>query len=652
MNRKTWGLALAAAVLVAVAGCGDDDATPGMDAGADASRDGGGTVADADNDAGLATDAGDDASTARAFGSECASPADCESGLCVRLFSAFGIGTGYCSKTCAGPTECTGDPESYTYTCLPDGSGASRCVRTCESGFGCPSTDICITNFPVPGAGNRDACLDLSHDGCTRDADCTAPETCLPLGDRERGFLACFAPRNGAGAPRALQPLGTACDPTFTTPRPCRSSADCPVGFTCPPAPGGERLCLPPDSGLCTFFCSAPGATPGTGGLCSGLCTGDADCPADMRCARAPFVLNNQGTAEVWDDQVTDLSVCLYARGSRTACTRDADCMTTGAGGTREVCVAGFDATGARILQCMTRPPMGPYPGDACGDDPGTDALEPGYCSGMCTAEVCGGLCATRADCPAAAGWECSPYAIAPGTTANFCALRPPCVRDADCTGGQVCRVFDDAASFHGACAAPLGGLAAGAACSTALPFGLASAARCASGFCRDVGRGTTEGRCLAFCSTDTDCPTDHVCAHADLTRDGAGTLTRTDDVVGAASICVYLPGTRATCTLDADCTATETCVQLSGSTGTPVRRCTMRPTGGRATGEACGPATPCASTFCMESWFDPAAAYCTALCGADADCPTGLVCRRYTGDIVIEQTICMEAGDPRGLPL
>ena len=639
--RVAGTIALLVGGLCAACG-GDDDAGPidaggTVDGGSDAGSDGG--VPDPDGGP-------PDAGSLGAPGAPCASNDECESGSCVELLEAFDLGTGYCTEACTADADCAfGD--GYEYSCLSY-RGTDQCIRTCNDGFGCPESDACLnwTLDTVPA----DVCVDVAADRCTSEADCEAGDHCMPtIADRERVHVLCFTPINSRGVPRtSLLHPGDACDPRsgiygqFAVP--CAVATDCPSGWLCTArSTDGRRVCTAPDAETCGWFCQNEG-------VCAGVCEEDADCPTDMLCHRAVFASIDHGSPSAHDDGPFEVGVCNYAVGSRTPCTREADCATTGAGGTAERCRPGFDAEGMPRNHCLAQPEGIANLGEACGDDPTTDEFEARPCFGFCGAGTCMGSCATDADC--ATGSECISGPVTQTQSVQLCAPTPTCTRDADCAAGQVCHIgiSDDGARDF--CGPPIGSLAPGATCDVGDPRFFPVAARCGL-TCNDVGEGSAAGRCTSLCASDTDCPMDHVCSRVRMTSLNRGTPDdRTDDLVAERAFCAYVPGSRSSCTTDAACPTGESCVHLTDSTGTEQRWCITEVTGGAATGETCNPTTPCANrASCFIDWWDPTDSYCTALCDSDADCTGGLVCRRFSElpDPDITLQLCLRPEDPRG---
>ena len=578
-----------------------------------------------------------DAPLARAFGAQCDDVNDCVSRVCVDFSAA--VGTGYCSKVCSTAADCSGDPEpGYSYDCLPTGSSL-QCVRVCRDGFGCPDTDVCLR-------ARFDVCVDVSLDRCARDSDCTPPESCVLATDREHVQQICLAPLAGDGTLRELQGPGEPCDPTATDYRPCIAAGDCPAGWSC----DARNLCRAPDSALCALACLVPG-------VCSALCASDADCPATMRCSLESLSVFLQGT-DTWDDDLrADLGLCTYAAGSGAPCVREADCATTGAGGAAESCLVGADASGAASGICVTRVAGYGVLGDACGDDLATEGIElDRIClSGQCTSRTCGAACVTREDCPTDVGWECRPFF---GRDASMsiasCVLVQSCARNADCvTPGEVCVPIVDAAGAGGDCEPSAGDLPSGATCSMAPAAFLSRPERCATGRCIDIGGGGDASRCLTLCTTDGDCASDELCGQSAVVLDNRGTLDRADDVTAPERSCVFAGGSRAPCVTSADCVSTETCSPLSDVTGTLRRMCVTATIAGAGVGDSCTPYRPCTSRMCIESWTDPDAGFCSALCASDADCgAAGLSCRTWQPPGAgWRVAACLPADDPRGTP-
>jgi len=644
--RTTKNILVVAALCV-VCGCDDEEPIdPGTDAGPMAM------------DAGDETDAGpgeDDAGEADAgarlpLGAACAEASECESNSCINPASAVEIGTGFCSHSCASDDECGDLPsdDGYTYACVAESTLVSRCHRVCDDGFGCPEDAFCINDFGF-ASGPADICLDVSNDRCRAESDCTDPERCTLLIDRERAHQVCFAPRAMDLSPLPSRGPGESCDPVAPSyPLPCDTAADCDAGYTCEENAAGLSVCTVPQDERCHLLCLVPG-------VCTGVCDTDADCPGDMRCSRGqwPYIQNTPGR---FDDRLVDIGFCTYATGSGTACDADDDCAASGAGGAAEVCWPTSDETGANNHVCVTPPTGYGLEGEACGDDPTTDGVrESRLCAGgQCIARSCGAVCDTAADCPS--GWQCVEALTDGAQTTRHCADAQECTADGDCDAGEVCQgvVTDIGTGYRRVCITPNGALGAGEACDATLPGGFAPFADTCEAFCFDFGEGPTNGLCTEQCVSDADCPgADWICAGLTQTLANGDTFPdRTDDETGTIDVCLYLPGSQADCTLSSDCATGERCLGYVDLAGVAQRVCVTEVAGGGEPGEPCSADDPCAGRSCIPRWDNPGAAFCGTFCAADADCPTDFVCRRNVGDDPdFTEPVCLPADDPRGLP-
>lgn len=637
--REIIRLAVGTCVLAAmVAGCGDDDAMPRPDSGP---GDGG---VDSGGDAMVETDGGSDAAM---LPEHCSTDADCASGWCVNLLESFGLETGYCAPDCATDADCDAIADGRDHRCLLVAE-RSVCVRTCANGFGCPETDVCLWDWPIPGGAPADVCVDLSAEACTGDSMCAADEYCMPIAaDRERLHVDCFAPRGALGTPRTLLRVGAACDPRSDVngpfALPCASASQCPTGWSCNPRqPDGQRVCTAPDDQTCAMACLPEG-------VCQGVCATDADCGAGMKCSMLDVAVINHGTPAIYDDVVQRIGLCQYGAGSNAACARESDCATTGAGGARETCVWLTDATGALVGACMTPVAGDGLPGDACGDDPATPAFDFRACMAhACIGGECAAACSGDVDC--AAGSTCVDVFVDADTTAGHCIRTETCAIDSDCGAGEICTADGSAEGTITQCAPARGPLAAGAACTLGDPRFAAEASRCAT---RCIFTGEPQGRCTTACGADTDCPTDFVCSAFTDGVTNLGTADRSDDVTFVSRTCSFVPGSRTACTRSADCPAGESCLDVPNASGAHVRVCTTHNASGAAPGESCTMTACLARYSCLSDWFDPSNRYCSAICVSDADCPSGLVCRNFTG---LEDgtlvPLCLTPEDPRGAPL
>ncbi|MCB9594156.1 MAG: hypothetical protein H6719_15600 [Sandaracinaceae bacterium] len=623
--------------VLALLGC---DSGGGTDGGIDAGVD----VDAAAVDGGGGTDAGgrDAAVTPQPLGASCASDAECQSGVCYSATEDLELGTGYCSLRCSDTAECTGFPsDGHTYACAPV-PGGPRCARVCPGGVGCQDGDFCVEDFG--GNPAADVCLDLSGDACTSNADCSgANDLCTILADRERAVSVCFHGRGFDGMPLPFKAVGDTCTPP--TQPPCTTTADCPSGFRCQRRADGRDVCNPMPSETCHLFCLLPG-------VCTGLCAADADCPTDMRCSgyEFGFVGNTPGAFD--DAPYTHFGICTYAAGSRTSCATEVDCDATGTGGADEVCWPTASSAGGPVAPICVTPSGVAQPGEVCGDDPTTDAVEDRPCDGNCIFNRCAGVCRTSADC---ATGQCIQIDQSATARSGACVGGATCTSDGDCGAGEVCNQVIDATGmvFH-LCTPAQGALAGGSVCEVEGGAFVPVSQRCDLG-CEDTGRGRAQGRCQDFCTTDADCPSaDFVCGQLTLTVGSGGTFPdRTDDTNATLRVCQYEPGSRTACAADGDCAAGELCGLYFDATGASVRGCVDEVAGGAAAGEACDLDGPCRfARGCLPRWDDPAESFCTALCARDSDCPASFQCRRPSLGTATDQPLCFPMLDPRGLPL
>ncbi len=292
-------------------------------------------------------------------------------------------------------------------------------------------------------------------------------------------------------------------------------------------------------------------------------------------------------------------------------------------------------------------------PGQPCGDDPTTAAVEHRPCDGGCIYNRCGEYCDTDADCPT--GGRCLEIALTATVRGGVCVVATSCTTDADCAAGEVCNdLYGADGAVYATCAPAQGGLAGGSPCEVGEDVFVPVADRCDLG-CADTGRGRREGRCFERCAVDADCPTDFLCQRATFSVSSGGTYPdRTDDVTTTVSSCAYAPGSRGACTTHADCPAGEVCEAALDATGASTTRCVTEVSGGGEVGEACDTDTPCRDpSRCLSRWDDPSLSFCSGPCARDADCPTGFACRVPNLAVpAYDVPSCMPMGDPRGRAL
>ena len=223
----------------------------------------------------FAADAGADK-----LGAECASDADCGTGLKCALpgsndFGSGGPGGGYCTTTCTQASDCTVIASGAQ--CVAVGGGKSLCLSGCDptTGSECRGRydSLCLPQQTAGGASTV-ACTPK----CLTDHDC-AGRKC----DARTGL--CMA------SPTTGLPVGASCDPQAAS-DPCAGFCLHSVGKAandgiCTAYCGNSSLGIPgacgsdpkqdtPQSAACVASTRLPGG--GSVGICGQLCNCDGDC--------------------------------------------------------------------------------------------------------------------------------------------------------------------------------------------------------------------------------------------------------------------------------------------------------------------------------------------------------------------------------------
>lgn len=284
---------------------------------------------------------------------------------------------------------------------------------------------------PPPGRG-------AYLDPCARDEDCASGEClttvggarfctrrCVATPECGDGFL-CDSPPAGRPARCVLDDTGVACDARTAVPcarfcvgnpvnglqahctRECRAASDCPAGYGCLDAGGGQRVCISAEQPCTRDLDCTTNLCVGMGGGfrgCTSRCQADADCPRRM-------TIRVDGAGRV----ALPPYRCALLGGVR-------------------LCVPPIEAKGGDLSGSNAL-------GASCG--PGVDPL----CrSGVCDAvmNVCVQGCTPAGGCPS--GFACRPwivdsavYLVCRSPVAGSAPVNGPCAAAADCVTGLCLR--------------------------------------------------------------------------------------------------------------------------------------------------------------------------------------------------------------------
>ncbi|HEY4220649.1 MAG TPA: hypothetical protein VGO62_04885 [Myxococcota bacterium] len=267
------------------------------------------------------------------------------------------------------------------------------CAALCDQDGDCGAGAVCDKIARNGGTTSIGVCVEGSR--CTSDADCDPASFCVDNTVFDGIGHHCSARLAGALAPGASCARDVDSGAVFGD-AVCFGNSTCNAilaGSTCDLA---TRSCRAPNDERCDRRCEALDER------CSSTCGADADCGVDGFCAGIA-ITTNEGLA----DEATSINdLCLTVPGSRAACTKDADCATSG-----EVCQSLPDATGAVEAICAQPWPDGAAVGAVCGADAHGQVVEcaEGVCIGtsVLTAPTCAPLCAVDDDCAALPGTHC-----------------------------------------------------------------------------------------------------------------------------------------------------------------------------------------------------------------------------------------------------
>ncbi len=253
-------------------------------------------------------------------GSVCGEDFNCAGGTCAK--SSPDDPEGICATPCDSDADCSAGETCASGVCLPACASHAGCDAgaVCQDGacrvVGCTDGTECPEGTACPAAGEGRSCRVT----CNSDAECTAPELCLPaLGGDLCQAIAC--------SDAVTCPEGTACPVGGgTCQRSCVSDRDCPEPALCLPALGGD-LCqaiacsdgsecpqgtaCPPGGGHCVRICQSDAdCTPpalcvpaGSGSICQTvMCQTGDDCPEGTRCSSEGFCFPPDAECQVGDD--------------------------------------------------------------------------------------------------------------------------------------------------------------------------------------------------------------------------------------------------------------------------------------------------------------------------------------------------------------
>jgi len=511
------------------------------------------------------------------------------------------------NASCTADTDCAADEicsilrtaaDAYeqiciTQTCDPTDAGCSATGESCGR-----DAEICASGLCLWGGGDEYWCA----------APCETDEDCP-------GDMYCGSFNLGNG----LKP--TSCMPFEGSGTACEYDGDCFAGEVCTyvtGASGTKSACTTENEGAaaageeCAVVADCYNDlcfTHGDGSMqCSAACRTSDDCVDGFVCSRIPLFTGGD-----------PVPVCMKFEGSTTSCTLDADCPTG------EACKYFNGLEGLEPI-CGTLNPDNVQVGGDCTWTDNTCYND--LCLGTGTEFYCSAVCVDSNDCPE--GFICG--GIGSGVEGDtqqypaclrFAGSAAACTHDADCPAGEACKYTGGMGELESLCGTlnpdnePVGG-----DCTW-------TDNTCYNDLCLGTG---TEFYCSAICVDDDDCPEGFLCGAI-----GSGI----EDDTQLYPSCLRFPGSQEPCTRDADCGAGESCQIYPRLDGVNEGLCCTSMNPGQQYGEQCGEGIdPCYNLLCITSRDEDV---CSALCAADADCPAGATCNRFTDHALSPVGLCID---------
>ena len=297
------------------------------------------------------------------------------------------------------------------------------CTALCTADAHCPTSTRCgVTQAPVEtddGKGGKvtlklpvDICLPAGAadaDACSKTADCSNSELCLPWTLRKDGVItseARCAPDSKASLKAAA---GDACGVAAS-------------------ATGVGKLCK---TAMCLYGSAQ------TAGVCTTTCDGAAACPATLTwngttfpTACAALLVHGGATTAVEDDVYWPHCVAVNEKSSVGDCAETRSCAGTEA--CKPFAIAWGPDSAAKVeYRCVEQAtkafPTGPDKDDGASCDP--SALETGCKGGLCRAVAGGGVCTRvcKDDAGCASGTTCQIETLIPRADASKAATYQVC---------------------------------------------------------------------------------------------------------------------------------------------------------------------------------------------------------------------------------
>ena len=560
-------------------------------------------------------------------------------------------GTAFCTRDCALDTDCSSRDKLY---CCEESGEKTLC--TLPVGGACRQAtlgDACANAgdpFCARGGlhcGIVDSTREICTRACTSSADCSAVSNaeCTTV----NGEALCVPP-----------------DPTTVRKSDCGGDSDCKSGQICQffadndaNPTGLVTQCSDLKRGTVAAFATCTQAMQQCdrdfceSGFCPATCVNDSYCRSGFICTPLQIVVRADDPSTPANEQIVSvLGLCTKQPGSLAPCDRES--ATNCPNG--ESCGFVEHIDGTLDARCETLPAQsgangGITAGDVCSPLTDANSTTPATRAPVSASDGQGGSVVAVRVC-ATALQEGVDACFAQSPSAAYCVA--PCRSDNDC---PTTRASDNAAitmacvykPFEPLCLATefnQRGKIDGSPC--AASDNDSADSQCASLFCNGgscaprnaAGTACTRqdqcesliclnSTCQQLCRADSECTSGHICSGTPFLIDVNNTpQNSTDDRFDLPTICQLAVSPRAPCQGDSDCATGDVCQTLFNRDGSLGAACVPRSPSGLGLGMPCTAQASCSSGLCLGA---SGVSKCSAACGDDSDCTSGMRCEPAT---------------------